>query len=73
MDFGTFFGFFALGFGLFTLIARHQDPTRFAKLKIMQEKLGDKYGYILHVVAYSVLPILVGVSILLRRFVLGGF
>ena len=57
-------GIIVLGFGIITLVMRQRSPERFAKLRAMKEKLGDKAGYRLHLFGYSLVPIVVGIIFL---------
>jgi hypothetical protein len=61
-------GFFALGFGIVTAVIRKRSPERFPKLQAMKERLGEKAGSRLHIVGYSLVPILVGIIFLLAGF-----
>lgn len=53
-------GVVGLLFGIYTLYVRARKPEHFTKLKAMQEKFGDKPGYAVHVIGYSVIPIVFG-------------
>ena len=53
-------GVVALLFGIYTLYLHVRRPEKFAKLKAMQEKFGEKSGYAVHFLAYSVVPIVFG-------------
>jgi hypothetical protein len=55
-------GLAALAFGVITLILRFVNPESFGKLKAMQDSFGKTAGTIVHVVACSVLPILLGLA-----------
>ena len=61
------FGVLAIGYGIFTLIQRKRKPQSFAKLEAMQQFYGKKAGYIVHVIFYSIIPILVGAGMILRN------
>jgi len=65
------FGLLAVGYGLYTLYARSATPEKFAKLEAMKEQFGEQGGNIVHLVAYSVAPILVGL-VLIGTALLGG-
>ncbi len=63
------FGIFALGFGLFTIYLRlFKDSAGLGKLATMKETYGKKVGTIVHVIAYTVLPIVLGIIFLLEYF-----
>ncbi len=53
-------GVFALLFGVCILIVRIKTPEKFSKLNAMKEKFGDKQGLIIHSVAYTIIPIVIG-------------
>ena len=62
MDSNLIFGVFALTFGVVTLVARFVAPNSklFGKLGPMKERFGDKAGTAIHVMAYTVMPIVFG-------------
>ncbi len=49
-------------FGVYTLIIRITAPDKFSKLKAMKDLWGDKVGLAVHVIGYTVVPIMVGIS-----------
>ena len=59
------FGALFIILGIITLVLRRSKPEQFKKLAPMQERMG-KAGYILHVVSYSIMPIIWGAYILHR-------
>jgi len=63
-------GILALGFGLTTLVLRQVKPEVFHKLGPMKERWGDAAGTAIHVVGYSVIPIVAGIVWLMAG--LGG-
>lgn len=58
------FGIAALAFGLYTLYLRATSPHKFEKLEAMKKQLGDRAGTIAHVIAYSVVPIVAGLTLI---------
>jgi hypothetical protein len=64
MNINFLVGVAALGYGLYTLYARATRPVNLAKLEAMKAQWGDRNGTIVHVVAYTVAPILVGVVLI---------
>jgi hypothetical protein len=54
-------GVLCVGYGIFTAIMREKLPERFGKLEAMKKKFGDKRGNAIHIVAYSVVPLLAGI------------
>ena len=63
--FDIIFGALFIALGTITLFLRKSRPEQFKKLAPMQEKMG-KAGYILHVIYYSIVPIIFGAVILHR-------
>ena len=65
MDGNLVFGVLALLFGLGTLVARFVAPNAgmFAKLEPMRQRLGPRLGTAIHVVAYTVMPLVAGAVI----------
>lgn len=55
-------GILALLFGLFTIYLRlFKDSKGLGKLDRMKKVYGDRAGTIIHVVSYTVLPIVIGI------------
>ena len=55
-------GILALLFGLFTFYLRlFKDAKGLGKLDSMKKVYGDKAGTIIHVISYTVLPIVIGI------------
>jgi hypothetical protein len=57
-------GLLAVGFGLLTIYLRSNHPDRLGKLEAMKERWGDETGAAVHWVAYTVIPILVGLVLI---------
>ncbi len=64
-------GTLAAAYGGYTIWARRKKPEQFGKLAAMKERWGEKPGTAMHVISYTVLPIVLGL-ILVIRGVLGG-
>jgi hypothetical protein len=54
-------GVLAVLYSVYTLYARASKPENFRKLAAMQQKLGKGAGYAVHLIAYSVAPLVFGV------------
>jgi hypothetical protein len=54
----------ALVFGIFTAYVRATNPARFGKLEAMKKQWGESAGRAIHVVAYTVVPILFGLVLI---------
>ena len=48
-------------YGVFTGYARFKTPEKFRKLEAMKAFWGEKPGLVIHLVAYTVVPIVVGI------------
>ena len=59
-------GILAVGFGIFTAVARATKPEWFRKLGPMKEKFGEKGGWLIHFVGYTLVPIGLGVLWILK-------
>jgi hypothetical protein len=55
-------GIFCFGYGIFSIILRIKSPEKFGKLEAMKKKFGDKNGMLIHIILYSILPILAGIA-----------
>lgn len=65
-------GILALLYGLYSLYLRvRKDMKSFGKLDQMKERFGEKAGNIIHIVSYTILPILIGISIIVVYVVYG--
>jgi len=58
-------GIACLGYGLFTLVMRTRRPESFGKLEPMKKFWGPKRGKIIHIIGYTVIPLVVGTIFLL--------
>ena len=58
-------GIFALGFGLLTLCIRFANPAMFGKLEAMKKQWGDFAGNAIHITAYTIVPIVAGVALII--------
>ena len=61
-------GFLICLYGLYTLIMRIKRPDKFGKLKAMKEKFGEGKGNVIHIVAYTVVPIVLGAIVIFSGF-----
>lgn len=52
-------------YGLYTLSIRILHPQRLIKLKAMKEKFGKSVGITIHVIAYTVMPIIFGFIVII--------
>lgn len=61
------FGISALLFGLLTIYLRvFKNSKGLGKLETMKEAYGEKLGLAIHVISYTVVPIVVGIVIIVR-------
>ena len=61
------FAWFAIVLGIFTLLFRLIKPDFFRKLEMMQKAFGPAAGYLIHFLAYTVMPLVIGVGLLWMR------
>jgi len=59
-------GVLAVCYGLYTAWARVKKPEQFAKLDAMKKQWGEKAGTAIHVIAYTVVPAVFGVVMIIR-------
>jgi hypothetical protein len=50
----------ALAYGVFTIYARFKKPLLLGKLDAMKEKFGNSTGNLIHIIAYTVVPLAAG-------------
>jgi low temperature requirement protein LtrA len=55
-------------YGIYTMTMRKRSPEKFGKLKAMKEKHGDSTGLAIHIMAYTVVPIVVGIILSFAGF-----
>lgn len=53
-------GLLIIAYGCYTAVMRVKAPGKFSKIESMKHFWGDKLGYFMHILAYSILPIIVG-------------
>ena len=66
MNFNLILGGFMVVYGIVTLCLRTFAPSRSWKLEIMQKKWGEQRGMMIHVVSYTVFPIVLGAILIIR-------
>ena len=63
-------GMFALGFGIYMLYLRlANNISNSTKLLKMKELMGDKAGNLVHLIAYTILPIALGIVLLYTTYI----
>jgi ABC-type multidrug transport system permease subunit len=63
-------GVFALCFGLYMLYLRiTNNISNSTKLLKMKELMGDKAGNLVHLIAYTILPIALGIVLLYTTYI----
>jgi len=60
-------------FGIYVLIMRRVSPEKFAKLEAMKKMWGEAAGSVVHLIGYSVLPIVFGILMIIKGVNGGGF
>ena len=58
-------------YGIYTLVYRQIKPEKFTKMKAMQRMYGEKAGYVVHVLTYSIIPLVLGIACLVLYLVYG--
>ena len=58
-------GVAAFGYGVFTMYLRKRNPATLGKLEAMKSFWGEKAGQVIHVVGYTVIPMLFGLTAIL--------
>ncbi len=48
-------------YGVYTMTMRTRAPEKFGKLKAMKDKYGDSNGLAIHIMAFTVVPIVMGI------------
>ena len=66
MDANFLLGALMMVYGVVTLIIRKVAPDRFLKLEPMKKKWGEKAAVRIHVIGYTVLPLVAGVVLIIR-------
>jgi hypothetical protein len=61
-------GIAAVGFGIYTAYVRATNPAKFGKLAAMKKQWGEGPGNAVHVVAYTVVPIIFGIVMIVAGF-----
>lgn len=65
MNLDLVLGLFAIAFGLYTLVLRFTNPAALGKLEPMKQRFGEHAGMAIHVVAYTLVPLVAGATWLL--------
>ena len=61
-------GVLAIVYGLYSYYQRKTAPENIAKLQEMIERNGEKMGNSIHLVGYTIMPIVAGVLLLIGHF-----
>ncbi len=64
MDIDIVLGGIGVAIGLYSLFARKFAPNHLWKLEPMKQQWGEKVGLAVHVLAYTVLPLVLGAMLL---------
>lgn len=57
-------GLAVVGYGCYTAYIRKTNPTKFGKLEAMKKHWGEKTGHAIHFVAYTIMPIVFGIALI---------
>ena len=64
MNLNQALGVCALLYGLYTVYVRFTDPTKLGKLEPMRKQWGETAGTVVHVVGYTIMPIVLGILLI---------
>ncbi len=64
----VFIGGAAILFGLYTAFLRAKQPEKLGKLEAMKKQFGAAAGNFVHLIAYTIMPLIVGAV-----FIFSGF
>jgi hypothetical protein len=59
-------GVLCIGYGIYMAIVRSKSPEKLGKYEAMKKRFGETAGKIIHIVSYSVLPIIFGIIMIFR-------
>ena len=68
LDFNFIVGVLAIAYGVYCFIQRKVAPEKIEKLQTMIERNGEKMAHSIHLVGYTILPIVAGSLLLWRYF-----
>lgn len=55
-------------YGVYTFYLRATNPAKFGKLEAMKERFGETGGYAIHVIAYSIIPLVFGIVMIVTGY-----
>ncbi len=61
-------GVLAIAYGVYSYIQRKNAPENIEKLQTMIERNGEKMGHTIHLVGYTIMPIIAGLLLLFAHF-----
>ncbi len=64
MNFNLLLGIAAVAYAIYTAVMRAKKPEAFGKLEAMRQQWGHGTGTAIHVIAYTVVPLIVGVVLI---------
>ncbi|QQO09937.1 hypothetical protein [Breznakiella homolactica] len=59
-------GVLVIFYGIYTAVIRLKSPEKLGKYQAMKERYGDNTGKLLHVLSYTVVPIILGAVLICR-------
>ena len=68
MDFNLIVGVLAILYGLYYLVQRKIAPEKIEKLQLLIERNGEKMGNSIHLIGYTIMPIVAGLLLLHVHF-----
>ena len=61
-------GVLAIVYGIYSYIQRKTAPEKIEKLQTMIERNGEKIGHSIHLVGYTIMPIIAGILLFIGHF-----
>ena len=61
-------GVLAIAYGIYSYVQRKTAPENIEKLQTMIERNGEKMGHSIHLVGYTIMPIIAGILLLIAHF-----
>ena len=68
IDINLILGVLAIAYGLYSFVKRKTAPEDIEKLQTMIERNGEKMGHSIHLVGYTILPVVAGILLLSAHF-----
>ena len=67
-SFNIVLGVLAIAYGIYSYVQRKTAPENIEKLQAMIERNGEKMGNMIHLVGYTIMPIIAGILLFIGHF-----